>query len=79
MPVLRDFINICLKGVIIDGKIFFKRLVEIPDMSGVLLSSSFFMQEMISSSVKGCEKKSNLGKVAGLVKLAGWLGNSEAG
>ena len=58
-------------GEMIEDEIFLMRLVEIPDMSGVLLSSKFFMQSKISSSVKGCEEKSNFGKLFWLIWLLG--------
>ena len=55
MPVARDLLNICVRGIAISGPIFFKRQEERPVMSGVRLFSNDLMQERISSIVMGDE------------------------
>jgi hypothetical protein len=54
-PVARDWLKIWTRGVTIWRETFLSKAVEIPDMSGVFLFSSFFMQLRILSAVTGEE------------------------
>ena len=61
IPDDNDLVKICFNGLTMDNDIFLSKLVEIPDISGVLLFSSLAMQPKISSSRIGWLEKSNLG------------------
>ncbi len=61
LPEVSERLKMWVSGLAMEFFTFFRMEVEMPDMSGVLLSSSSLIQAINSSGVSGEEAKSSRG------------------